>query len=196
MNFKAYNYSCLMAVLPDEIASRIRAFSQAIPDSDIYEIDEEEYGRPSEIHCTVKYGIHTADPEEVEALLAGHDLVRAELRGITVFDNPECIVLKIDVESPELDALNALVSDSLKCTDSHPVYKPHVTIAYLRHRAEDPKYYSRFLCGLFEGTEVWFDRLHFSTAAGNRMWIGLAGGFNAGSEKVARIRRIANRMTK
>lgn len=194
MNFLAYNYSCLMAVFPDDIAARVRAFSYAIPDSDIYEIDDVEHGRPEEIHCTVKYGIHTADPDELIELLAEHDLVRAELRDVTVFDNPDCVVLKIDVDSPELAEVNALISAKLKCTDTFPDYKPHVSIAYLKHRAEDQKYYRKFMCGMFNGTEVWFDRLRFSTAAGNRTWIDLAGGFGVGMVRAAKLRRVASRI--
>jgi len=191
-DFKAYNYGCVMAVLPEEISSRIRAFSLAIPDSDIYEIDDVEYGRPAEIHCTVKYGLHTDNVQDVASVISGHDLVCAELGDITVFDNPDCAVLKIDIESVDLAEINRLISSNLKCTDSHPVYLPHVTIAYLRHRVEDPLYYQRFLCGMFKGTEVWFDRLQFSTPQGNKTWISLEGGYE--KTMAAGLHRIAHRI--
>jgi len=183
-----------MAVVPEEIASRLRSFSFAIPDSDVYEIDDEEHGRPREAHCTVKYGIHTSDPDELSELLSEQDMVQAVLRGVTVFDNDDCVVLKVDVESPDLARINKLISSSLKCTDTFPDYKPHITLAYLKHRAEEPKYYRKFLCGMFDGTEVWFDRFRFSTSVGDSAWIGLNGSFGAGQSRAARASRIARRI--
>jgi 2'-5' RNA ligase len=195
MNFTAYSYSCLMAVLPPEVARRIRAFSFAIPDSDIYEIDDEEHGRPSEMHVTVKYGIHTPDPDEVRAILSGMDMAKATLRGITAFHNEDCVVLKVDVDSDDLAMLNKVVSTELRCTDTHPVYKAHVTVAYLKHHAEEKFYYHRYFSNIFYGTEVYFDRLQFSTADGNREWVDLAGGFGEGMQRAARLRRIAGRLS-
>jgi 2'-5' RNA ligase len=193
MDFKAYDYSCLMAVLPEEIATKIRAFSLALPDADIFEPDDEEYGRvrPDEVHITCKYGIHTTNPEELVELLANQEMVRLVLRGVTAFNNENHIVLKIDVESEDLTRLNALVSSRLKCTDTHPEYHPHITIAYLQRRDDDPEYYKKFFCDFFDGIEVWIDRLRLSTPAGNRQWIGLAGGFGEGLARAAKFARIA-----
>ena len=41
-------------------------------------------------------------------------------------------MLKIDVHGKELHRLNKLISDSLECTDTHPEYKPHLTISYVK----------------------------------------------------------------
>jgi len=193
MDFKAYNYSCLMAVLPDEVAAKIRAFSLALPDADIFEPDDEEYGRvrPDEVHVTVKYGIRTSDPDELVELLASQEMVRLVLRGVTAFENEDNTVLKVDVESDDLTRLNSLVSSALECENSYPEYHPHVTIAYLCRRDDDPNYYKKFFCDIFNGTEVWVDRLRFSTPAGDKHWIDLAGGFGGDLARAARLRRIA-----
>ena len=198
MDFKAYSYSCLMAFLPDEISAKIRAFSLALPDADIFEPFDEEHGRvkPREAHTTVKYGIHTDDPNEMIALLAEQDMVRLILKGVTAFDNEDSIVLKVDVESEDLSRLNALVSSGTECTDSYPGYNPHVTIAYLNHHDDEPEYYKKFFCDIFDGTEVWVDRLKFSTPAGNKYWIGLSGGFGAEIVRAAKMSRIVEAVFK
>ena len=197
MNFKAYDYSCLMAVLPDEIAAKIHAFSLALPDADIFEPDSEEHGRtrPDEVHVTVKWGIRTTDPDEMVEMLSGREMARVVLRGVTAFENEDYTVLKVDVESDDLARLNALVSSVTECDDPYPEYNPHVTIAYLRRRDDDPDYHRKFFCDIFSGTEVWIDRLRFSTPAGNRYWIGLSGGFGRDLARAARIRRIAGKVS-
>lgn len=190
----AYDYSCLMAVLPEQVARRIVAFSYAIPDADIFEIDSCDYGRTKQSHITVKYGIHTKDPDEVRAILSNRDMAKATLRGITAFHNEDCVVLKVDVDGDDLAIMNKVVSTELKCTDTHPVYKPHVTIAYLKHHADDKFYYHRYFSNIFYGTEVYFDRLRFSTASGDRDWVDLAGGFGEDLQRAARLRRMASRI--
>jgi 2'-5' RNA ligase len=198
MDFKAHNYSCLMAVLPDDAAAKICAFSLALPDADIFEPDDEEHGRvrPDEVHATIKFGIHSTDSSELIGLLSGQDMIRLVLRGVTAFHNDDCIVLKVDVESEDLCRLNELVTSGLESTDTYSEYHPHVTIAYLQHREDDPEYYKKFFCGLFEGTEVWVDHLLFSTPSGEKARIELAGGFGAGMVWTAKQNRIANRVTK
>lgn len=41
-------------------------------------------------------------------------------------------MLKVDVNSPDLHRLNKLVTSLSPTEDSHPVYTPHLTIAYLK----------------------------------------------------------------
>ena len=193
MDFKAYDSSCLMAVLPNPFAAKIHAYSLALPDADIFEPDSEEHGRvrPDEVHATIKFGIRTSDPDELVELLAGREMARLVLRGVTAFENEDYTVLKVDVESDDLTSLNTLVSSSLECTDDHPEYHPHVTIAYICKRDDDPDYHRKFFCDIFNGTEVWIDRLRFSTPMGDKYWIELAGGFGKDLARAARLRRIA-----
>lgn len=167
MNFRAYSYSCLMADMPESLADRIRAFSLLIPDDRIYEINDVEHGRESEPHVTIKYGIHTSDIREVESVVSGFGCVKARLGRMSAFHNEDCVVLKVDVVSPDLQRLNKLISSRLECTDVFPVYKPHVTIAYLRHSLEDEFYYRKYCVDVFTGTEVEFRGLRFSTPDGS-----------------------------
>lgn len=54
--------------------------------------------------------------------------------------NEDGDVLKMDVISPQLVELNAIVSREFPCEDKYPDYKPHVTLAYL-----DPAVSSAYL---------------------------------------------------
>ena len=171
--FEAYSYGCLMAVLPDEVAKKVMGFANLIPDEDIFDDEDGEKGREDTPHITIKYGIHTSDAKEIRDLLDGQMVQRATLGPVTCFHNDEYVVLKIDVNSEDLHALNALVSDGLECTDSFPEYHPHVTIAYLRHREDDPYWYEKYFCDVFNGDECVFEKLRFTTPAEKEYWIDL-----------------------
>ena len=69
MRREAYSYSCVMARLPEPLASMIREIAEEIPDSLVHDDGSNEQGREDEPHVTVKYGLHTEDPEEVAAVV-------------------------------------------------------------------------------------------------------------------------------
>ena len=60
---------------------------------------------------------------------------------VSKFSSDKYDVIKIDVISKDLHKLNTLISDNTKCTDTHPEYKPHVTVSYIRNGSGD------HLCG-------------------------------------------------
>jgi hypothetical protein len=193
MDFTAYSHSCLMALVPEHIAARVSAFSFAIPDDDIYLLDDEEHGRSDEIHCTVKYGLHTSNPDEVRGVLKGFDMIPAVLGGVTVFNNADYIVLKIDIESSKLEEMYKVVCSKLKHTDFYQGFKPHITIAYLNQREDDPHYYERYMCNVFRGVEILFDTMIFSTSYGDRTYIDLCG-WGSDSLKVAKFNRVVEKI--
>jgi hypothetical protein len=45
--------------------------------------------------------------------------------------NEDGDVLKIDVESPEVEELNRLITETFPCKDKYPTFEPHVTLAFL-----------------------------------------------------------------
>lgn len=183
---EAYSYGCLMAMLPEPVAKRVRAFAALIPDEDIYETADGEHGREEHCHITIKYGLHTDDGQLVADVVSSQYVVGAKLGRMSVFENDKYVVLKIDVDSPEIHALNQYVSDMFEVTDGFPVYHPHVTVAYLRKGCDWRKY----VCDLFHGTQVYFDMLLFSSATDVETLVPLK---QAQNQKVARIaRRVAN----
>lgn len=127
-----HNFSSTQIMLPKQLAESIIGWGQEhISDDEVYSVPGENYGREDEVHVTVKYGLHTKELSDVEPILSGFGEFDITLGEITAFQSDEYDVVKIDVESDRLHELNALISKELKCTDSHPKYIPHVTIAYV-----------------------------------------------------------------
>ncbi len=129
-----YKFGCLMWNAPTFYADLVMSWGRTnIPDKVLY-IDPEDpsLGRENQIHLTLKYGIHTSNPDDVQAVVKdfGHFLV--EFGEISKFAKKDRYdVIKIAVDGKKLRRLNALVSAELKCTDSYPEYNPHMTIAYV-----------------------------------------------------------------
>lgn len=114
----------------------LQQFARAIADEDLA-----SDGREEEQHITVKYGLHTNDPEEVRRLVTGFGPFEVTLGAVTLFPAKEPSaqrggeqydVVKVEVESEDLRRLNALLSANLPHTDTHPEYKPHLTLAYVK----------------------------------------------------------------
>lgn len=188
MNRVAYDYSCLMARMPDPIASNVQSIAAAIPPEFIYNTLDGERGKAKDVHVTVLYGIHTTNPDEVMQLVAGISPLRATLGRTTAFYNPECIALKVDMQSSDLVNLNNLIRRSLQYTSIYPNYIPHITIAYLKKDEKNPYYYRNYMTDDFEGMEVVLDELVFSTPGGKKETIRL----NAVVSSAVRELRIAS----
>ena len=154
-----HEFSSTQVNFPKQEASLIKKYGEQIPDEDLY-IDPKDpsYGRQEDIHITVKYGIHTADPSEVREVIESSSPIKAKLGTISLFTADDYDVVKIDVDSSGLSTLNKLVSKSTKVTDTHPTYNPHVTIAYVK-KGKGKTYVGD---KSFVGKEVVFNELVFS----------------------------------
>ena len=97
--------------------------------------------------------------------------IEAKIGKLSIFDDAHTgkgyEVLKFDIDSQDLIDLNAKISSEITCRDSHPVYKAHLTIAYLK-----PGTSSKYL-GKSDLTDKTFTRdyLWYSTKTGNRIKI-------------------------
>jgi hypothetical protein len=79
-------------------------------------------------------------------------------------------VLYVEVISPDLEELNARLSDSLDVTTTHPVYTPHATVAYLLSGLGD-SFAGRTV---LEGMSASIGMIKFSPAEGPDEMIDLA----------------------
>jgi len=192
-SIEAYSYGCVMAVLPEPLAEKVRGFAALIPDEDLFDDGSGEKGREDMSHVTVKYGLHTDKVKEVRDVIGGQPPATLTLGRMSVFHNDDNVVLKLDVESPDLHALNKLISEKLECTDSHPVYHPHVTLAYLKHRKDDEHWYRKLFSDMFEGEEAELDKLQFATADEKKHWVKLNGSSSKAAGRVAMMERVARR---
>lgn len=159
-------FSSTQINLPTELAARIKAFGEMIPDSELA-----DDGREDQIHVTVKYGLHTNNAEEVRPSVSSFGPVRIMLGETSFFQCDGYDVIKVDVISPQIVMLNGVVSDACEHTDTHPEYVPHCTIAYVASGLGE-KY-----SGLtdFEGESFTADSIEFSNQNRVRKVISLTG---------------------
>lgn len=127
-------FSSTQIAVPGSIASKIQSWGKEnIPESKVYiDPDDSSFGREDDVHITVKFGLHTNNPKDVEKVVSEFGKIAIDRLGkVSRFTSDEYDVIKIDVHSKDLHRLNSLISQSLECTDTHPTYNPHITIAYV-----------------------------------------------------------------
>ena len=131
----SYSYSSTQINLPKNISQKIKNWGRKnIPEKNIYKEDgERTFGREDEIHITVKYGLHTINPEDIKSKIGKFKQFDVELGEISRFTPAEenYDVVKIAINGEELGILHKLIGE-LENSDKHPVYKPHCTIAYVK----------------------------------------------------------------
>lgn len=161
-----HKHSSTQVDLPPEVSQRIIAFGHTIPDHELA-----EDGREEESHVTLKYGLHSTDPQPVAEALTGEPPVHLSLGKTSLFKSPKQEVLIIEVNSPDLNRMNKKVEKSGPYTDTHPGYHAHSTIAYLKP-GEGDKY-----SGLshFSGIEATIPSVTFLSKDGSRTEIPLTG---------------------
>lgn len=167
--FKEHEYSSTQVDLPAPVADLARAFAAKIPEADLA-----DDGREPRPHVTVKYGLHTSDADAVRTVLADEPPIRLTLGATSFFPASEAgggDVVKVDVDSADLRRLNAKIAGALKHTDTHPDYKPHVTLAYVK--AGKGKAYAGDES--LAGTEITLDRVVFAAKDGTQVEIPLTG---------------------
>lgn len=156
---EARSYSCLLGQLPKDLASGVFQLQRQIDPRDLKNPTFEEGEQP---HVTVLYGLHTRQPNDVFLALRKANAVRPatfKLGRLDVFRHRDQDVLKINVESPDLQHLHA-AAKKLPNSFSFPKYEPHVTVAYLQP-GRGEKYLS--LSNPLEGREHTMSGLVFST---------------------------------
>jgi hypothetical protein len=124
-----HKLSSTQIALPEPISQQLLALGALIPYEDL---NLEEGGREQDAHVTVKYGLHTESSLLVQHILQGYGTVHLTLGTLDVFQGDGYDVLYAKVDSPELVALNKFISEQFEVTDTHPDFKPHATIAYLK----------------------------------------------------------------
>lgn len=142
-NQSAYRKGCLMLKFPDQ--GWDEACKTLISEEDLYKDTEGGYGFETDPHITVLYGF---DPkytgEEVQESLNNFlstNPIRVRLKGISCFENENrpYDVVKWDVESEDLELLNAYLKTQFDYENEFDTYIPHMTIAYV-NKGEGKKY--------------------------------------------------------
>ena len=130
-------YGCLM--LSCDFKSWDKCLS-LVPQEFVYDDDTNNYGLTKDPHVTVLFGFHkdSTDVKDVQKYVEsiGRPIV-FNIVGVSRFDNPKFIVLKLDVESKDLEGLNKFFKDKFKYTNEHKVYHAHITLSYIRKEFGD-----------------------------------------------------------
>jgi 2'-5' RNA ligase len=171
---KEYGWSHIN--VSEEIIKKHKEFCDQIDEDDLYVTNPDKdpngftHGIEAEPHVTVKWGIHTEDHDEFKNAVGEEaEGGEVELTNVSIFDNDDYDVLKVEVKSDALSKLNKSISDNLECTDTHPTYNPHVTLAYLK-KGRGKKYKDS---EHFKGVTFNFNELHFQDAKEEKSKINL-----------------------
>lgn len=161
------SYSCVMAEVSDEkLVNAIKDMQSKIASDDIEELEDWP-------HITVLYGLHTADPQEVAYVVEGSREMLATCGMLSLFETDNFDVLKIDVQSEDLNLMHAALKE-LPHTLTHDKYSPHITIAYLRKGTGKAYLTDDFMDGFAHTVKL--DTLIFSTPDKEKSAIELVSG--------------------
>ena len=157
-------YSWTYVDAPELIFKHVLAYGKNIPDSQLYTEDGDwSYGRETDPHITLKWGLHADEPKEVKECLKDQKGGSLKLGETDIFENENFDVLIVKVDSDDMKRLNKHLRDNLEHTDTHPNYKPHLTIAYLQP-GEGKKYKGD---KRFNGLKWNFDTVYFGDKEDN-----------------------------
>lgn len=133
-----YPYSSALINLPSILADQVMRWGRdMIREKDIYSPPNDFiHGREDEMHITLLYGIHSQAPEETQSILSGQSPFMVRLGRVSIFTtNEEFDVVKVEAISSSLFYFNQLLKTKLPNTPNYTVYRPHVTIAYVKKDA-------------------------------------------------------------
>ena len=161
-------YGCVYFEMPPDLAEKIKALGAEIPAEDLA-----EGGIEPSPHLTLLFGLHSDDPAPLRRALQcgnGWGPVELTLGATSVFPNEDADVLKVEVYGVQPFVLNQYLAFNQAHTDTHPTYKPHVTVAYLKP-GKGKKYAGD---SRFDGVKVSFDAVTFAPAEGEPVRIPFA----------------------
>jgi hypothetical protein len=168
MSSKTYSSTHVLA--PIWVRRQIVAWARDHIDPRDLAFDVEDEPLETESHVTILYGLHTRKVKDVVRLVHGFGTVTYRLGAMSLFEKPECDVLKINVKSYDLRRLNELLRE-LPFTNSYEKYRPHMTIGYLKP-GTGAKYAGS---AVFSGMTLTANSFVFSPADGKKTKVTLTG---------------------
>ena len=133
-----YEYDCISAIVPENIAAQVRSFAEGVPDDILYtgdgsEEDAAKYGREMNPHLTLLYGMENSDSSELASTLSSYTSMSGVLGEINLFKQEDYDVIYVSVNGDDFNASHKALADSVEAPgNTHPEYVPHITIAYVR----------------------------------------------------------------
>lgn len=190
----AFSYGCVMVRLPEPLSEEVRSYGASIPSAYLVKGNEDApSGLSNDVHITVKYGLLEDDLEKVAGVIAGTEPIVVRLGRASIFHNESQAVLKLGVESPGLKALHHKLAGSLRNVNTYRDYRPHVTVAYMVKKEDDPYYYRTFFNDSFEGREFTVGQILLSRSNGQKFEISFGGDVKSiESERIDRIASVVS----
>jgi hypothetical protein len=150
----AYDFSSVQFDFPPDIAQEVINWGLKNIPNKILADD----GRENNIHVTCLYGLHITDFTKVRDLFVPEAPIKITLGDISIFENDDADVVKIEIQSPDLHRLNKLIQNSFDATITHKKFIPHCTVAYIK------KGYGKLYdgCKDFKGRKIVLDTVVFS----------------------------------
>lgn len=141
--------------LPKNIEEICENFWDKIEEDDLFK-EEADNGIETEPHVTVKYALLNEDVKEIRDVLKGERNGFVELVDTALFPADEYEVLKITVNSEDLDRIHEKLN-RLPHQDRFHIYNPHITLAYLK-KGRGKKYVGKLNNNkTFEFSELYFE---------------------------------------
>jgi 2'-5' RNA ligase len=130
-----YDYGCVMLYFNIDKSSWGN-IQDLIDEEDIYTEDgDQTFGRETEPHVTILYGLHASIPDsDIKELIDNIKPSKLVLKEISIFENDKFDVVKFDVtgvSKGRVSKLNKKFTELPHTTD-YPDYHPHTTIAYVK----------------------------------------------------------------
>jgi 2'-5' RNA ligase len=122
-----------MVDLPQK--NKILQFVESIPSECVYEEEGKHYGKETNPHITLMYGLSPIEENRVKELLTKvPKKISARLGKISKFENSDTPydVLKIEVNSPHLYKIHEMIRNNFENDYKWPEYNPHVTLSYVK----------------------------------------------------------------
>ncbi len=120
-----HSYASTQLQPPPDILTRVLEYGRTISRKDLA-----EEGRKLHPHVTVLYGLE-CQAADVKAAIRDTGFVHMVLGKTSLFEGGDADVLKIEVGGDDIFHLHKLLEE-LPHVDTHPVYNPHMTVAYLK----------------------------------------------------------------
>ncbi len=158
-----YDYSSAQVHLPSELASVVRRMARDIDERDLLH-------RETVPHITLKYGLHSTDPQPVRSVLTSEPPIKVRFGRTEIFELDDEDVVYVKVFSPDLRRLNEKLKRLSPHTEEHPQYQPHVTVAHVK-KGRGKKYTGR---SDLENKTHTFEAVRFSKPSGRKTTIGLS----------------------
>jgi len=131
-----HEYSTVQFKIPEPRASEIVSWGRKnILDDDLYHITGQAgYGREDEIHLTLKCGLYTSNAEDVRKAIQYFGPLEVKFGRVTKFrpKGKPYDVIKLDVRGSRLMSLNTVLSTKLRHKPDENLYRPHITLAYVK----------------------------------------------------------------